>query len=197
MSDDQTGSITAIFQRLRSGDLDSANQLWDRFFPRLVGLARKVLAGRELPAGAEDAVQVAFFQFFRRVEQGDVNAQANRDDLWRLLSLMTAQIASKQRRTEVAWKRGGGKTIRENQLVDFDQYVTNLDELLGSIHPPDCDMICEDLLAQLDPDLREVALLRLAGYSNGDIKGLLGYPLRSIERRLQLIRAIWIEYVSD
>jgi DNA-directed RNA polymerase specialized sigma24 family protein len=169
MSDDQTGSITAIFQRLRSGETDSAQELWDRFFPRLIGLARKVLAGRELPAGAEDAVQIAFFNFFQRVEQGDVDALANRDDLWRLLSLMTAQIASKQRRTEDAWKRGNGKTIQENQLVDFDQRITNLDELLGSIHPPDCDMICEDLLARLDQDLREVAVLRLAGYSNGDI----------------------------
>jgi DNA-directed RNA polymerase specialized sigma24 family protein len=196
MSDDQTGSITAIFQRLRSGETDSAQELWDRFFPRLIGLARKVLAGRELPAGAEDAVQIAFFNFFQRVEQGDVDALANRDDLWRLLSLMTAQIASKQRRTEDAWKRGNGKTIQENQLVDFDQRITNLDELLGSIHPPDCDMICEDLLARLDQDLREVAVLRLAGYSNGDIKDLLGYPLRSIERRMQLIRAIWIDCLN-
>lgn len=194
---DSTGSITSIFQRLRAGDAASAKQLWDRFFPRLLGLARMVLAGRELPIGAEDAVQVAFFNFFRRVELGKVDDDAGRDDLWKLLSMMTAQIASKQRRSEKAQRRGGGSILLESELENDQGSEFNLDEMLGPIAPPDCDLICEDLLNRLDHDVQEVAVLRLAGYTNSEIKDIVGYPLRSIERRLQLIRSVWSAYAEE
>lgn len=196
-SDHSIGSITSIFERLRAGDMDSAKQLWDRFFPRLHGLARKVLAGRELPASAEDAVQTAFFNFFRRVQQGECDDISGRDELWKLLSMMTAQIASKQQRAEHAKKRGAGRTVLEADLGDRLDLVAHLDQLLGPIAPPECDLICEELLNQLDDDVREVALLRLAGYTNLEIKVLAGYPLRSIERRVQLIRAVWAEHVKQ
>ena len=51
---------------------------------------------------------------------------------------------------------------------------------------------CRRLLERLDsPELRGVALRKTEGYSNEEIVAQLGCGLRTVERRLQLIRSIW------
>ena len=51
---------------------------------------------------------------------------------------------------------------------------------------------CRRLLERLDsPELRSVALLKVEGYSNEEIAAQLGCGLRTVERRLRLIRSIW------
>lgn len=191
------GSITSLYQKLKAGHSDSARELWNRFFPRLLQVARRTLAGRELPVGAEDAVQVAFFQFFQRIEAGQVYGDPHRYELWKLLSIMTAQIASKQVRHEQAQKRGQGRTISESDLVDDATDTVKLDELLSTDAPPECEAICVDLLNLLPADLREVAVLRLAGYTHAEIKQITGFPIRSIERRVQIIRSSWLTHVRQ
>jgi DNA-directed RNA polymerase specialized sigma24 family protein len=192
---EQAGSITALFREVRAGDSLAARRLWERYFPRLHQLARKILSGRELPLGAEDAVQTAFFRFLRRVECNQVSTNANRDDLWRILSMLTAQLASKQRRGELAQKRGRGHVQRESDLSPLEGEAT-LDMLLGTVTPPECDLVCVELLEMLEPDLREIALLRLASYTNAEIKDITGRPLRSIERRLTIIRKVWLGHLD-
>lgn len=196
MLDPSIGSVTSIFQRLRDGDRESARKLWDLYFPRLRGLASKILAGRELPVGPDDAVQAAFFHFVQCVESGRFHNEVHRNDLWKLLGSMTAQMARKQQRAELAQKRNQGRTVRESDLHSPTDAHASLDQLWGIASPPDCDLICEDLLNQLEPELREIAVLKLAGYQNQEVREITGFSLRSIERRLQLIRAIWAEHVE-
>ena len=51
---------------------------------------------------------------------------------------------------------------------------------------------CRRLLECLDsPELRSVALLKVEGYGNEEIADQLGCGLRTVERRLHLIRSIW------
>jgi DNA-directed RNA polymerase specialized sigma24 family protein len=189
MTDESLGSISLFFQQLQQGDRDAAWPMWQRFFPRLSGLANRILSGRRLPQSAEDAVQNAFFQFFQHVERGSYPEGMRREELWSLLSTLTAQAAKKLTTRERALKRGGGHVRLESEFAGVNQ--GGLDEILGEIATADWDLICEELLEKLDEDLREVALLRLAGYTNPQIKTLLNCSLRSIERRLQLIRMIW------
>ena len=69
------GSITACLERLKAGDRDVAQLLWERYFRRLVGLARAKL--RDLPAGsdaAEDVALSAFDSVYRRAEPRAVRA---------------------------------------------------------------------------------------------------------------------------
>jgi DNA-directed RNA polymerase specialized sigma24 family protein len=42
-----------------------------------------------------------------------------------------------------------------------------------------------------DDELRQIALWRLMGYSNREIADMKGCSERTIERKLELIRAIW------
>ena len=50
---------------------------------------------------------------------------------------------------------------------------------------------CARLLDRLEPELRQIAQLRLDGYTNAEIAAQLGCALRTVERRLELIRRIW------
>ena len=51
---------------------------------------------------------------------------------------------------------------------------------------------CARLLDQLgDPKLRQVALLKLEGYTDQEIADQLGCVVRTVERKVQAIRAIW------
>jgi len=197
MTDAVAGSITQVLGEIRAGDMRSAGLLWKRYFPRLRGLARRVLAGRELPLSAEDAVQTAFFQFLRTVEKGRIREGADREDLWRLLSVMTVRMARKQQLREQASKRGGRVRVQSEAELQHNLAADwRLDELPSNLPAPDCDLLFYELLEQLSPDLQTVAMLRLSGYRNEEIKQLVGCSLRSIERQLQLIRATWEDSTS-
>jgi RNA polymerase sigma factor (sigma-70 family) len=199
--DESLGSISLFFQQLQQGDREAVRPVWTRFFPRMMGLARRVLSGRRLPAGAEDAVQEAFVQFFQRVERGDYQRGLHRDDLWKLLSMMTYQIARKQTVREHAQKRGAGRIVSEVDLFAWhgDSQAPErlpLEQVVGTVSTAEYDLICEELLDQLEEELRAIAVMRLAGYTNQEIKQAMNCSLRSVERRLQLIRAIWSEYAA-
>jgi len=47
------------------------------------------------------------------------------------------------------------------------------------------------LLGRLEPAQRQIAQWKLDGYTNAEIAQRLGCGLRTVERRLELIRRIW------
>jgi DNA-directed RNA polymerase specialized sigma24 family protein len=47
------------------------------------------------------------------------------------------------------------------------------------------------LLELLDPDLQQIALLKLEGRTNEEIAALISRSLPTVERRLKLIRDKW------
>ncbi len=108
------GSITGFFHDLRGGDGRAAEGLFVRFFPRLIGVAKKTLAGRPLPnADAEDAAQSAFVSFWKTAGAGGFAEVCGRNELWSLLAAITVRKAQRQRRREMAAKRGGGQRLNE------------------------------------------------------------------------------------
>jgi DNA-directed RNA polymerase specialized sigma24 family protein len=184
------GSVTQFFGQLRTGSPAAAEALWERFFPRLVALARKTLVGRpQRAADADDAVQSAFASFCLRVRAGEYDV-GNRTDLWNLLGVITANKARMQSRREAAAKRGGGRVVGEDALARPDGSPLPLDEA-AAVSPGDFDLHCEELLGQLEPELREFAVLRLLGYRNREIAEMHACTERKVERKLNLIRLRW------
>jgi hypothetical protein len=103
------GSITAWIDQLRAGDRAAAQPLWEGYFRRLVGLASRNLRCR-LPtamAGAEDVALSAFDSFCRGAEQGRLPLLGDRDDLWRLLFVITDRKAIDLIKHEKGIGRGG------------------------------------------------------------------------------------------
>jgi DNA-directed RNA polymerase specialized sigma24 family protein len=53
---------------------------------------------------------------------------------------------------------------------------------------------CQRLLSRLESDLlRQIAIAKMEGFGNKEIAERRGLALRSVERKLGLIRRIWAE----
>jgi len=95
------GLVTHWFEQLREGDSVAAQALWERYFPKLVRLAREKL--RQVPcrvADEEDVALSALDSFFHAAREGRFPNLTDRDDLWRLLLQMTAWKVVDMKRRE-------------------------------------------------------------------------------------------------
>jgi RNA polymerase sigma factor (sigma-70 family) len=177
----EDGSITAWVNRLSAGDSDAAGPLWDRYFRRMVALAAGRLPGRA--GDAEDVALSAFFQFCRAAGEHRFARLASRDDLWHLLVVLTARKAIDWRKHLGARKRGGPTA----ELPD---------EVAGSGDDPALAAVVADQIRALfdrldDDDQRAIAQLKLDGYTNDEIAARMNCTVRTVCRRLALIRDIW------
>ena len=194
------GSVTHWLGRLRAGDHAAAQPLWQRYFQRLVGLARKKL--RDAPrraADEEDVALSAFDSFCRGAEQGRFPQLHDRDDLWRLLFAFTARKAFDQVRDERRLKRGGGAVRGESALLGPEGSAgeeAGLEQVVGREPTPEFAAQvaeeCQRLLDVLgDAELRAVALAKMEGDTTEQIATKFGRSPRAVERKLQLIRSLW------
>src|SRR5262245_3275041 len=88
------GSVTISLERLKAGDPAAAKPLWDRYFARLVALARGKLLSIPRAAGDEEDVALsAFNSFWQGVQEGRFPHLHDRDDLWQVLFLLTERKA--------------------------------------------------------------------------------------------------------
>src|SRR5262249_46126782 len=111
------GSVTHWINVLKGGDAAAVQRLWEAYFPRLVGLARKKL--REAPrraADEEDVALSAFDSFCDGVARARFPQLTDRDDLWHILVTITARKALQFVRHEQRHKRGGGAVRGESAL---------------------------------------------------------------------------------
>ncbi len=91
------GSVTCWIGDLKSGGDAASQHLWERCFDRLVRLARERLRARAGAAeDAEDAAQSAFNSFCGGAAESRFPRLADRDDLWRLLVVITVRKAMSQ-----------------------------------------------------------------------------------------------------
>src|SRR6185369_9252315 len=110
-------SVTQWINQLKAGDPDAAQKLWERYFRRLVSLARKKLrAAPRRAADEEDVALSAFGSFCRGAEQDRFPQLHDRLDLWQLLVLLTARKAVDLAQHERRQKRGGGAVLDEAAL---------------------------------------------------------------------------------
>jgi DNA-directed RNA polymerase specialized sigma24 family protein len=186
-------SVTHWIEQIKQGAEGSAQQeLWDRYFARLVALARSKL--RDLPARARDEEDVALsalHSFFQRAREGRFPQLKDRTDLWPLLAKITVRKSINRRRQHFAQKRGLGQ-VRGESVFGKKAF----DEIVGEDAPTPAMMAaiseyCQQLFQLLDPDLRVVARMKLEGYTNLEIAKRLGRVERTVERKLEVIRRTW------
>ena len=197
------GSVTHWLGALKGGDAAAAQRLWERYFDRLVRLARAKLGA--MPRGAadeEDVALSAFHSFCQGAARGRFPRLDDRDNLWRLLVTITARKALDQVRRQARQKRGGGRVLVGSAQAggEDDTDGAGLDQVVGQEPTPQFAAMvadeCRRLLEALgDEGLRRIALLRMEGYSDPDIAATLGCGLRTVGRKLELIRKTWLREV--
>ena len=185
------GSVTRWLGPLQAGDPAAAQVLWERFFRRLVALARKKLSGAPRRAADEEDVALSAFHSFCRAAQRFPRLN-DRDDLWQVLVMLTARKAFQERRGQQALKRGGTAGADGPRTAA----AVALDEIVGAEPTPEFAVSIaehfEALLAKLPgEELRQIARLRLEEYASAEIAERLGCTERTVSRKLVLIRSYW------
>ncbi len=199
MADDPGDSVTVWIESLKAGDPDAARKIWRRYFEALVRLARERLRGaHRAMADEEDAVLDAFDSFVRGAVRGRYPRLDDRDDLWRLLVIITERKAIDQARCELRQKRGGGRVVQLVGSEEPDESGGGVACVADSLPTPEFAAQvadeCRRLLGRLrDDSLRQVALLRMEGYGNDEIANQVGCSLRSVARKIELIRRTWAD----
>ena len=186
------GSITRLIGHLKDGHRETSQQLWEAYFGRLVRLAQARLRGAARTAADEEDVVVSVFDsFFRRAELGQFPQLQDRDDLWKLLFVLTVRKAINHVHHEGRQSRGGG---RIRSLTDLE----NLDAREMMCIEPSPELAaqmteeCQNLLDRLgDPTLRAVAIWKMEGYTNREIAHKLDCVEQTVERKLRSIRRLW------
>jgi DNA-directed RNA polymerase specialized sigma24 family protein len=185
------GSVSKWIGQLKVGDRAATEQLWERYFQRLVSLARAKLQGAPRRAADEEDVALsAFDSFCRAAEQGRFPHLLDRDSLWRLLVVLTSRKASHLVRHERRQKR------RPPNDPAANPDGPDLEALLASEPTPEfAAELAEECQRLLDglgsADLAQVALWKMEGYANEEIAAKLGCVPRTVERKLRLIRTLW------
>jgi DNA-directed RNA polymerase specialized sigma24 family protein len=189
------GSVTDWIGRLQAGDQTAAQPLWERYFRRLVGLARRQLQGAlRGSADEEDVALSAFASFCRAALEGRFPRLADRDDLWRLLFALTLRKAHDLVRDQCRQKRGGSALLGPPHNPEEASPEKVLDREPTPEFAAQVAEECQRLLCRLDDaELRSVALWKMEGYTNEEIAQKLGRSDRTVERKLRLIRKAWEE----
>jgi DNA-directed RNA polymerase specialized sigma24 family protein len=193
-------SVTEWIHRAKAGDAAAVQHLWQRYFRRLVGLARKKLEG--VPRRAADEEDVAlnvFDSLYRGMKQGQFPKLDDRESLWGLLLVLTAREAADQVRHERRQKRGGGAVQGESAFLGAAVSGNLPAGLEGVVSreptPAFAAQVAEELQRLLDrlndPELRQVALWKMEGYTSEEIAAKLGRVPRTVERKLSVIRGLW------
>jgi DNA-directed RNA polymerase specialized sigma24 family protein len=198
---DEPGSITRWIDDLRAGAPGAAQPLWERYFGPMVALARARLRRVRWASGGiqdeEDAALSAFDSFCGGMAQGGFPLLNDRDDLWRLLIVITERKAADQLQRQRRLKRGGGRVVDEAALASgTGTGVAGFDSLAGPAPEPEFAVAmaeqCQRLLDNLgDETLRQVALLKLESYTTEEIAARLGCAPRTVANKLKLIRLRW------
>jgi RNA polymerase sigma factor (sigma-70 family) len=186
-------SVTTWIGRLRGGDHDAAQRLWERYFGKLVTFARGKLQGVSRRAADEEDVALSAFHSFCQAAQRFPRLN-NRDDLWQVLVMLTARKAYAERREQQTLKRGGTSDTEGPRTVGVA--AIELDEIIGEEPTPEfAASVAEQFEVMLgklpEAELRQVARLRLEEYTTEEIADRLGIAERTVRRKLVLIRSYW------
>lgn len=178
-------SVSLWLANMKDGDEAAVQQIWERYFSRLVALARRALADSPRFSGIEeDVAQSAFKSFYFRAKDGKFPRLDDRDDLWKLLLTITLRKSWRQRR-------------RESKGITADPYEVNAQLASEALDPESAAIIVEEfrrLFGKLDkPLLSRVALMKFEGFSNRQIADELDVSIATIERKLRVIRHLWSE----
>ena len=188
-------SSAALISKLRDGDEEAATQLWDRFFAQLLVLTRaRLQPSSRAMSDEEDIVVSAMKSFCIGLRDGRFPELSNRESLWRLLLTITLRKIADKKNYDRRSKRDISK-LQSNSSAGLDQ-ENDVNDFISREPNPEIAAECAEQIGRLleyleHEDLKKVALMKMEGYTNGEIAHEVGCSLASIERKLRTIRSIW------
>ncbi len=198
-------SVSAWIEQLKAGEEAALARLHARYWPYLVGMARRKLGTAPRRASdEEDIAQQVFWGFYRSLRAGRLPRLANRHQLLALLSHITACQAVNQLQHELGVrKRGEGRIQGESALEGpaGDDPTRGLEQIADSRLSPQEQALLDDCyryyVGALPGHLRDYAELHLAGLTYREIGDRLGCTERTVDRKMALILSHWQRLAAE
>ena len=213
---ESTDSVTQWLRLIEQGEETAAAELWQRYSQRLTALAKARLRGSNDPwADEEDLALCVFASLLQRIQAGKVERIESREHLWRLLAWATRRRAADQLRRENAQKRKPHtlQACIPSESSDDDAGRIPVYKILFQAGELDQTLLDQRLPAELMVDfldefrflesklpsqqLQQIARLKFDGWKNQEIAEHLETSLSSIERKLRIMREIWLKELSS
>ena len=137
--------------------------------------------------------------FFRGLDEGRFPQLHDRNDLWQILIVLASRRAADYQRRALAERRGGGNVCCDSGIHLLPAYDYAASDPFDSLEAlPVTPESAEDLLKLIVlsfPELahfklQHIALDRASNYTDAEIARRHGISVRSVERKLNLMRAI-------
>jgi DNA-directed RNA polymerase specialized sigma24 family protein len=188
------GSVSIWLSGLRLGEGEALEKLHSRYWPFLIGLARKRLLSPDGRKVDEEQVALdAFASMCRRLKGGELPRPANRGELVSLLTRTVAHKVISELRSHNAAKRASsaeGSDIGARVARLTDAEPTPLEQAI--LHDN-----YRHYLSALDDNLRPFAEYHLAGYSVLEISEFMNCSTPTVKRKLHMIRLVWQGMMDD
>ena len=183
VSAEASESITRLMRAVHDGSSSAVRPLLAAYFERLARLARKRLrTAPGLGGYDEDLALRSFHSVYQRLRDPARPLDlAGRDDLWRLLAVRTISRA-----IDLIRRYRPAKVLRDDDVAQLLTREPTPDEAAELADE------CRRLLDSLEePELRQIALWKVEGYTNEEIAARLDCVLRTVERKVRRIRLLW------
>ena len=179
------GSITHWLHLLRAGENEPVANLWRRWFSRLCNQVAPYTKSLAI-CDEEDVALSAIHDLCESIKDDKYPNVADRNELWRLLSVIAMRKARDWRKYDTAEKRGGSVATHSyfenlngepSSATDFEhQFQEHLRTLMNCLG---------------DAELKNVVRLRLLGHTNHEIAQNIGCSRRTVQYMLKRIREAW------
>jgi RNA polymerase sigma factor (sigma-70 family) len=202
----EASDVTGIIRKVCEGSEDAAQELWNRYSEQIVEVARRSLkdSSRRVQ-DEEDVAVIAFKSLLAGMTAGRFPELDHRDQLWRLLVVITTRKAAAAIEKDLRQKRGGGDVRGDSAVMNRGKGGSGLrgfDRLESENPSPDIAAVMADqtrkLLASLpDETAQRIAALKIEGFTHQEIADELHVNTRTVERRLKQIRELWQKILGD
>jgi RNA polymerase sigma-70 factor (ECF subfamily) len=179
-----------LVQRWKDGDDSAADEIFERYLTRLIGLARSRLSpALARRVDAEDIVQSAYHTFFRNARE-DRYVFERSGDLWRLL----VGITMKKLHRNIEFHTAAKRSFRAEDSIRLsgESVRLRLEAVDSGPSPAEALSLVEQLdrvLESMDESHRDVFRRRLRGESVEEIATEIHRSQRTVRRLLERVRS--------
>jgi DNA-directed RNA polymerase specialized sigma24 family protein len=201
MTKNAIGSVSNWILGARQGDPVAIDEIVTRYFACVAKCAQSMLETNERrSACCNDIATDVLMKIARGLSSGRHRRLQNRQDLWILLISVVNEHVVKHRNNRLHLENG---FPLELSITDYLSHCEQDLELLlskGNRYSSLQEILIrfEDLIAVVtDQQSKDVAILKLQGYSNRDIGHELGIVAKTVDRKVNKIIACWKEYLDN
>lgn len=199
----QDDPVSVWIEQLAACDTSAASRLWEHFCLRLMSYARGRLNPKTRRVyDEEDAAISAFRSLCKGIEAQKFPNVGDRGNLWALLVVISGRKIMNRHRHENQACRDTSRTFSDSIFQTAHSADLGALSTLPSREPTpefaaEVAEMSENLYSLLpEPDLRQLVTLKLEGYTNEEAADQMKVTRRTIQRKLERIRRLWLDNIE-